>query len=206
MKLRRLLRSPWFWAAVLGLGTIPLLRPLLRRVPDPPPVLYQLPDYRLVDQHGHAFGSAELRGRVHAVAFFFTRCPSICPKLTRAMRTLQRRYQRYEVAVRLVSISVDPEHDTPEVLTAYAKKHRADLSSWAFLTGPAKDVQRLVTSGFKTHLGQPRTNPAGMMDIAHAGAIALVDRNGGVRGFFRTDEQGLDELFHRSIHVSLSQD
>jgi protein SCO1/2 len=197
----KLLRNPFFWAALAGLVAVPLLRPWLRRVPEPPPVLFQVPQYQLTNQAGRSFGSTDLRGDVHIVTFFFTHCPSICPKLMQAMLGLQRRYASFDADIKMVSISVDPTVDTPEVLLKYGRELGIDFARWTLLTGPEQQVRKLVTDGFKSHLGQKRANANGVVDIAHPGAIGLVDQAGGFRGFYATDAQGLDEIFHRSLHV-----
>jgi protein SCO1/2 len=198
---RRLLRSPFFWAALAGVVTLPLIRPLLRHVPAPPPVLGQLPGYELVDQLGRPCGSEELRGQVYVASFFFTTCRTICPELTRGMRALQQRYQRNRVPVQLVSFSVDPDNDTPRELVRFARRYGADTSSWTFLTGQPHRVRRLILGGFRAHMG-PRVEVGDdLLDISHAGVLALVDGAGGVRGYYRPDERGLDEIYHRSRHV-----
>ena len=199
--MQRLLHNPFFWATLAGLITIPLLRPLLRRVPSPPEVLASLPPFRLIDQEGKPFGSEELRGQVWVGNFIFTGCNSICPELTRSMRKLQQRYQAAGVPVRLVSFSVDPEDDTPQVLKDYARRHGADLSSWAFLTGPEPAIRSLIMDGFKTHLGRRQARAGNLVDIAHAPYFVLVDGSAGIRGYYGPDESGLDEVFHRSQHV-----
>lgn len=199
------LRNPFFWAALAGVVTIPLIRPLLRHVPDPPPVLFQLPRYVLTDQDGRRFGSDDLRGKVYLVSFFFTTCPSICPRLMNALLSLQRRYERYDVDVQLVSITVDPETDRPAQLRHYADRLGADPARWRLLTGTPEQVRQLVVEAFKSHVGEKRPDERGVMDIAHTGEIGLVDQTGGFRGFYRTDAEGLDELFHRSIHVRFPQ-
>jgi len=199
--LGRLLRSPFFWAAAAAVITLPLVRPLLRHVPDPPPRVGTLPGFRLVDQTGRPFGNKDLVGKVHVVDFFFTTCQSICPRLTRAMKALQDRFEKNKVPVRLLSITVDPENDTPEVLAAYAKKYGADLKRWTFVTGTEAQVRELIVEGFKTHMGQKEKIGDNLIDISHAGLFVIVDGEGGIRGYYRPDEQGLDEMFHRSQHV-----
>ncbi|MBK6846602.1 MAG: SCO family protein [Proteobacteria bacterium] len=198
-------RNPWLWAALIAVLTLPALRPLLRRVPPPPPRLAALPAFQLEDERGRPFGSAELRGQVYVASFFFTRCPSVCPKLMHALHRLQRQYERYGVDVRLVSISVDPTHDTPAVLRAYAARHGADPRRWRFLTGPEERIRELVTRGFQTHLGRPERQSGGLIDIAHSAGLALVDQEGWLRGFYGTDADGLEEVLHRSIHVLLER-
>ncbi|HKQ62208.1 MAG TPA: SCO family protein [Candidatus Polarisedimenticolaceae bacterium] len=197
-----LLRNPWIWAFLLGCATLTALRPLLRYEPAPPPVLWALPAYALTDAQGRPFGSAELAGKVYVVDFFFTRCASICPRLTEAMARLQERYEREGVeGVRLVSISVDPEGDTPERLADYARQHGVHPERWTLLTGAPDAVHALVAGGFKTALGDAAPLGDGLIDIAHSGKLFLVDGAGRVRGLYDHDALGLDEVFHRSRHV-----
>lgn len=221
-------RNPWLWAAVLGVVGLTVFRPAcarrVKRVPKPPPVTGTLPGYSLTDQHGKPFGSAELAGKVYVVDFIFTRCRSICPRMTAQMKKLHDRLGKAQVPVRLVSISVDPEHDTPPVFLAYAKRHSADLTRWHFLTGPMATVHRLITQGFRLHVGEkeplpgaegaPRapgapgasgaamTTPADeLFDIAHTSRFVLVDQRGALRGTYPSDDDGIDEVFHRAQHV-----
>ncbi len=174
---------------------------MLRRGPDPPPVLGQLPEFRLTESRGVPFGTSDLEGQVYVANYFFTRCVSICPLLTAAMGRLQQRYDEAGVeGIRLVSISVDPEYDTPERLLEYGEKHGVDPRRWTLLTGEADEIRRLVVEGFRTPQGEPETS-GGLMDIAHTGKLVLVDGRGAIRGYYDSDATGLDEIFHRSRHV-----
>lgn len=200
------LRSPYFWAAIAGLIAIPAIRPLLRYEPAPPPVLYRLPPFSLIDSAGRPFGSVELEGRVWVADFIFTRCGSICPLLTQAMSRLDRRYRENGVeGIHLVSVTVDPEFDTPDVLAGYGGAHGIDPGRWSLLTGPPEAIRSLITEGFRfAHEPAPGADPAAggdLIEIAHTGKLVLVDRQGGVRGLYDIDESGLDELYHRSRHV-----
>jgi protein SCO1/2 len=202
---RSLLRSPFFWAALGGLIAIPAMRPLLRYEPAPPPVLYRLPPFSLIDTRGEPFGSAQLEGQVYVADFIFTRCGSICPLLTRAMSRLDRRYRESGVeGVRLVSITVDPQFDTPQVLSEYGAAHGIDAARWSLLTGPPETIRSLITGGFLLAPGdatQGDAHDSELIDIAHTGKLVLVDQRGGVRGLYDIDEAGLDEVYHRSRHV-----
>lgn len=198
---RKLLRNPFFWGAVAGVVLIPLIRPLTRHVPDPPPVLGALPAFELVSQDGRPFGSSQLRGRVYVANFFFTSCRTICPGLTKAMGSLQNRFKQHDIAIHLVSFSVDPETDTPPLLRAYATKHGADLDRWTFVTGSMQAMRAVVVDGFKTHMGAKIKVSNDLVDISHASLFALVDDRGRVRGYYRADKMGLDEVFHRAQHV-----
>lgn len=198
-------RNPWIWAAVIGVIAIPLLRPFcksrMRRVPKPPAVIAKLPAFELTNQHGKPFGSKDLRGKVWVANMIFTSCRSICPRLTAQMMKLQKRYQKQGVDIRLVSISVDPETDTPKKLLDFAQTAGVDFKRWTWLTGPLAKIRALIIKGFKIHMGEKVKDANGLIDIAHTGKFVLVDRQGNIRGFYDSDDQGIDEVFHRSQHV-----
>ena len=199
--LRRLL-NPWLLAALAGVILIPALRPLLRIEPDPPPVLRQLPEWRLVDQDGESFGSADLAGEAYVASFVFTRCATVCPRLTSEVSRLQRRFREEGVeGVRLVSFSVDPEHDTPARLLDYAGSRRLDLERWSFVTGAEGVMRSVVLDGFALPMGERLDLAGGLVDVAHATRLVLVDRAGGIRGYYGSDAVGLDEVFHRTRQV-----
>lgn len=200
--MRQLFRNPFVWAFVVGCTVITLMRPLLRREPPPPPVLRQLLPFELVDASGKAFGSADLRGHVYVASFFFTRCPSICPTLMKRMAELQRRYREDGLdAIRLVSITVDPDYDTPERLREAESRYGVDGQRWVLLTGGRPLIRELAESGFQVPVGETRGTNDGLSDIAHTGKLMLVDGNGALRGYYDSDERGLDEAYWRSRHV-----
>jgi protein SCO1/2 len=200
-------KKPWYknlflWYFLIGAITLTLMRPLLRREPPPPPVVGQVPPFELVDQNGNSFSFSDLEGRVWVANFIFTSCPSICPLLTRGMAGLQQRYDTYGIdEIKLVSFSVDPENDTPEVLRDYAALHEADPGRWTFLTGEEAEIRELIVNGFKTAMSEPLTNDAGLIDIMHSGKFVIVDTSGGIRGYYDSDAEGLDEVYHRSRAV-----
>jgi len=199
---RAVLRNPYVWGFVIGIVMLTAIRPFLRRIPEPPPVLFQLQEYSLVGMDGKPYGSAELRGQVYVANFFSTNCRSICPAIMKGMARLQDGFaQRKIQGVRLVSISVDPEHDTPEVLTEYAKGMGVDPLRWTLLTGDPAAVRRLVVDGFKTPVVAPPPGGPGPIDIAHTGKLVLVDGLGRIRGYYGSDDMGLDEVYNRAQHV-----
>lgn len=188
MNARAVVRNPYVWGFVIGIVTLTALRPRLRYIPEPPPVLSQLPDFSLVGMDGRPYGSAELRGQVYVASFFSASCRSDCPVATKGMSRLQDGFAQKKIqGVRLVSISVDPEHDTPEVLTEYAKGAGVDPKRWTLLTGDPERVRRLVVFGFKLGF--------------HTGKLVLVDGRGRIRGTYGVDEMGLDEVYNRAQHV-----
>src|ERR1700704_3230384 len=111
---------------------------------QPLPKIAPAPLFTLTSQDGAPISLADLRGKVVAVTFIFTLCTSTCPVLTPMMSLVQDRLGRsFGKSVAFVSITVDPERDTPEMLKLYAQMHGADLAGWSFLTGPAPVIEDL---------------------------------------------------------------
>ena len=134
-------------------------------------------------------------GKAWVADFMFTQCTT-CPQQTARLAELARELQgARRDDVRLVSISVDPEHDTPEILRAYAEQAGADLAVWSFLTGARDDVRRLCREGFKLPDGD---NPDGdRSTVAHSSLFVLVDPLGRIRGHFDgLTPDGLSDLRH----------
>jgi protein SCO1 len=199
---RSLLRNPYLWGFLIGIVTLTAIRPLLRRVPEPPPVLSTLPEFTLTDVDGKPFGSRELAGQVYVANFFFTRCGSICPTLMRGVGRLQAGFDERGIdGVRLVSISVDPENDTPAVLKEYAAAHGVEPKRWTLLTGDPEKVRALVVDGFKTPMDRVPEGGPTPIEVAHTGKLVLVDAHGRIRGYYDSDEMGLDEVYNRAQHV-----
>jgi protein SCO1/2 len=194
----RVLERPWFWLVVIALVfLVPLARTFARGAPPPLPTLWIMPEWRLTDQRGRLFGSAELRGRVYVANFIFTTCTWSCPRLTSRMAVLQSRVRHLGPAVHLVSVSVDPTNDTPARLLAYATRYHADESRWTFVTGPEDTVLRAVSDGFRVGVVMPRRGPAGEfnpVELAHSNRFALVDARGRMRGAYDVDDEGLARL------------
>jgi protein SCO1/2 len=179
-------------AAVIGSAL------LLRRHVEPPlPVLFTLPAFSLLDTQGHALGSAQLAGRPYVADFIYTACHDQCPMLTARMGQLQDRLQRDPQAVRLVSFTVDPEHDTPEKLAEYSRNARAIPGLWIFLTGSRQELATLLSDGFKVSMetsGEAVAMDGGTAERDHDGHLVLVDARGRVRGYFPPTEEGLAQI------------
>lgn len=155
----------------------------------------RVPAFALTDQAGRTVSDRDLRGAPWVANFIFTRCPSACPMLTAKFKALQGALRDLP-GVRYVSISVDPAHDTPAVLAAYAQRFSADTSRWSFLTGPLEDIERTVVQGFKVHIGKPETraDDPTLIDIMHGEHFVLVDAAGTIRGYYRAEPAGMEEL------------
>ena len=185
------------------------------------PLDLELPEFRLVDSTGEGFGSGELSGRVYVVNFIFTRCQLTCPEQTRRMAAFQKRLARKVEhqhssderggpkhflwdQVRIVSLSVDPKTDTPEVLSRYADNFGADLSNWSFLTGKKSEIFSLITGGFRLPVAE-LDGGDGDQPIVHTSKVALVDHRGHLRGVFDgMKDEGRGKLI-RAIEQVLNQ-
>ncbi|MCC6558447.1 MAG: SCO family protein [Polyangiaceae bacterium] len=189
-----LVARPAFWVILIALVlVVPLRRALGGRVPEPPSLRLPLPAFELVNERGEPFGLANLRGKVWVADFVFTTCPTVCPKLTARMGEIQRRAKHLGDAFHLVTFTVDPETDTPEVLAAYARAHRAQPRRWSFLTGKLGDVETTVVKGFKIAMGKEDAG-GGIFSIFHGERLVLVDRDGAIRGYYEADDAGVDQL------------
>lgn len=150
-----------------------------------------VPDFALTDQNGQPFGRKDLEGQVWVASFLFTRCATLCPQVAATLAQLQKDPPD---GVTLVSFTVDPEHDTPAVLKAYAERYGADPARWRFLTGDQETVYRLVREGFLLAVEQNRgTARTAGNEVTHSSRLVVVDRRGHVRGHFegrQVDEQG----------------
>jgi protein SCO1/2 len=138
-----------------------------------------VPAFQLVNQNGQPFGSAQLNGKIWIADFIFTSCRGPCPLISTRMSELQKPLEKTDV--HLVSFSVDPETDTPEVLRGYAEKLQADPKRWDFLTGPKSAIYKLSHDGFK--LAVSDGSEAEGVPV-HSTRMALVDRHGQIRGYY----------------------
>lgn len=159
------------------------------------PDLGGVPAFSMTDQSGKPFTNETLRGKTWAAAFVFTRCPTICPRVTRVMREVQVDAKEAKVDLRLVSFSVDPDNDTPEVLRRYATEYGADLGTWSFLTGDSQAVKETAEKGFKIAVDRSPDPSKGDLGITHGTQLVLVDPNLRIRGYYTTaDEQARKNL------------
>ena len=179
---------------LVGLAGLALLALAACRVSgdrEPLPVLSELPEFALLERSGATLDKAALAGRPAIVDFIFTRCPASCPMLTARMKELERRLPESST-VRLLSISVDPEHDRPEVLARYAEGWQAG-PRWLFATGERAAIWELVRQGFL--LAVEATPEDTSSPILHSNRFALVDREGRMRATYQAlEEDALDRI------------
>lgn len=144
---------------------------------------FAIPEFQLMDQEGSSFGTEQLKGQVWIANFIFTRCPGPCLNMTRHMAALQGKLQT-DTSVRLVTFTVDPDHDSAGVLKAYGALHGADWNRWTFLTGDRTVMHELIAKGFKLSVVQateaelPTTGP-----YIHSTLFVVVGKDGKTRGY-----------------------
>ncbi len=159
------------------------------------PELGDIGQFELTSHAGAKATRQSFEGKVWVANFFFTRCPVVCPRLMRQARQVQARGKERGLVFQLVSFSVDPDNDTPEELTAYAKKQALDLTNWSLLTGDFEVVKRTSVEGFKLALEGSADASADHFGILHGSHLVLVDTRGKIRGFYRSEEErSMDQL------------
>jgi len=172
-------------AAILIAGSASLFRSSERKSSDAMPSIGSVPDFHFTTQEGKTLSRADLLGKVWVADFIFTRCPGPCPIMSSRMAEVCHELTKAK-DVRLVSVSIDPENDTPAVLTEYATRLQADPKHWIFLTGPKQEIRDFTMHGMKQAVG---TDPSGA--LIHSTRFLLIDRNGQIRKTRNLDETEL---------------
>ncbi len=158
-----------------------------------------VPAFQLIDQNGASYGSHELLGQIWIADFVYSTCPGPCPMISSRMGELQKPLR--DTDVKLVSFSVDPQHDTPAVLREYAAKLNAEPARWHFLTGDKNTIYRLSRDGFKL-----ATAEGGAAGPIHSTRMVLVDRSGMIRGYYdATDADAVTRLLADTNHLLREQ-
>ena len=180
---------------VIGLAVVLIMTAANVKPVLPLPVLGSVTPFSLISSEGKPFRLDDLGGKVWVADFIFTSCAGPCPLMSQKMARLQRTFRNVP-ALALVSFSVDPETDTPEVLSRYAGLLGANTDVWHFLTGEYEDIQKLAVEGF--HLGSVE-NP-----IHHSTYFALVDSRGDIRGYYDSNDSNAMQLLITGIQLLLA--
>jgi len=187
----------WFWQG-------PAIRSWLsgKRPGEALDVFGSVPDFSLIERSGRKVDRGDLLGKVSITSFIFTHCLDTCPLQSAEMAKLQADFAE-EKDLRLISITVDPERDTPAVLSQYADRYGADRNRWLFLTGEKRAIYRLALEGFRLNVADP---PEGVKSwlgpvpvlahheetgtqFIHSSRFVLVDRQARIRGYYHSEEE-----------------
>ena len=151
----------------------------------------KIPPFEFVNQDGDTISNKDYEGKVYIAEFFFTTCPTICPIMNENLVEVQKEFKDRE-DFGIASFSIDPKHDTPQVLSRYAEAHGINHPNWHLLTGEKDEIYALANSGFNIYAGED-PNAAG--GFAHSGYFALIDQEGYVRS--RIDKFGNPIIYYR---------
>lgn len=136
--------------------------------------------------------STDMEGKIWVADFFFTTCPTICPTMTKNMQKLNAATKDLHDELQFISISINPQHDTPSILKRYREHYKATASNWQFFTGKEAETHQLGIENFQIFAGRDEESEGG---YAHSGAFTLVDKEGYVRGvYLGTDEKQVIQL------------
>lgn len=194
------------WGLVLvAIGTVFLWRQFQPRIDaqeNPPHVVvaedtgFQVPEFNLIDSRGDVFRSEEMKGKIWVVSFFYSDCPGPCLILNHRIAELQRELE--DIPIRFVSITANPEVDTPEKLAEYASNYEP-LPGWHFLTGDAEKITRLAQEGFRVVAGMTNSDPDAEHKIVHSDRLILIDAQGEIRGYYSALDEVKMAMFKRKV-------
>ncbi|MCS3918377.1 SCO family protein [Fervidibacter sacchari] len=161
------------------------------------PVYWVVPNFQLIAHDKKPFGLKDLKGKIWVAEFFFASCAGICPIMNQNMTEVQKAFADNPDVI-IVSITVDPKNDTPEVLKEYRQNFGAIDGKWFFLTGDKKAIYQLARHGFKVAAEEvPPQEEGGATDFIHSDRFILVDRHGRIRGFYNgTDKEQVKKLIN----------
>ena len=173
--------------------------------PTPPPASARygdVPPFALIDHQGRAVTRETFQGRVWIADFIFTSCAGQCPLMSEQLRALQRTFAT-EAGLRFVSFSVDPAHDTPEVLSAYALRYGAD-PRWTLVTGTREALYRLCHDGFQLAIEEDPTSTR--EPIIHSVRLVLIDQRGTIRGYYDATDAKATARLRQDVRQLLRHD
>lgn len=146
---------------------------------------WQVPTFQAMDQNGNTVTNETLKGKVWLTHFLFTRCPNICPPMTANLAKVQNVMEKEGIPATMVSFTVNPEYDKPDILKKFGQDHGANLSHWHFLTGYTfPDIQKLVKEAFKGQVSKVESGDPNSVLYNHPSQFYLVDQTGKVRKFY----------------------
>ena len=153
----------------------------------------QVPDFSFTNQHNKTITNENYKDKVYVIEFFFTTCPSICPIMNQNMQLLEKEFYG-NLNFGIASFTINPEHDTPEVLKNYADSYEITHPNWHFLTGDKEEIYKLANEGFLLYTAEEEDAPGG---FEHSGLFALIDQEGNIRS--RKDSAGNPMIYYNGL-------
>lgn len=137
----------------------------------------KVPAFSFTDQNGNIITNKDYEGKVYVIEFFFTTCPTICPRMNKNLVQVQNQFKDFE-NFGVASFTINPEYDTPEILKAYADNYGITNPNWHMLTGDQEKIYKLANQGFNLYTAKDDEVAGG---FEHSGNFALIDKNGYIR-------------------------
>ena len=153
----------------------------------------KVPAFAFTNQDGKTITNKDYEGKVYVIEFFFTTCPTICPRMSQNLVQIQNTFKGFN-DFGVASFTINPSHDTPEVLKAYAEKYGVTNPNWNLMTGDKDAIYTLANQGFNLYAAEEESVAGG---FEHSGNFALVDKNGFIRS--RVDDFGNPIIYYRGV-------
>ncbi len=153
----------------------------------------KVPAFSFTDQNGNNITNKDYEGKVYVIEFFFTTCPTICPRMNRNLVQIQNTFNGFE-NFGVASFTINPKYDTPEVLKNYAEQYGITNPNWHLMTGDQDAIYKLANEGFNLYTAEEESAAGG---FEHSGNFALIDKNGFIRS--RKDDFGNPIIYYRGI-------
>ncbi len=153
----------------------------------------KVPEFAFTNQNGLTITNKDYLGKVYVLEFFFTTCPTICPRMSANLVNIQNVFKDFK-NFGVASFTINPAYDTPEVLKAYAEHYKITNPNWHFLTGNKEAIYKLSNEGFNLYTAEEESVAGG---FEHSGNFALIDKKGFIRS--RTDAYGNPIIYYRGI-------
>ena len=182
-----------FVILVFGIWAVPKIMDMLFK--PQLATIGKVPQFSFVNQNGKTITNHDYKGKVYVVEFFFTTCPDICIVMTENMTKIQNEFFG-NPNVGIASFTIDPNHDTPEVLKKYAQDKGITKPQWHLLTGPKEEIFKLSNEGFKLYVGENLNTEGG---FEHSGLFALIDQEGHIRS--RVDENENPLIYYNGLDL-----
>ncbi|TXG37500.1 SCO family protein [Seonamhaeicola maritimus] len=162
-------------------------------IPDANGSNKKVPDFSFTNQNGKIITNKDYEGKVYVIEFFFTTCPTICPRMNHNLVKIQNTFNDFE-NFGVASFTINPKHDTSEVLKAYADNYGITNPNWHLMTGEKEAIYNLANEGFYIYAAENKDVEGG---FEHSGNFALIDKNGFIR--CRKDNSGNPIIYYEGI-------
>lgn len=159
----------------------------------------KVPPFSFTNQNGNTITNSDYSGKVYVVEFFFTTCPTICPKMNSNLVQIQNTFREFD-NFGVASFTINPEYDTPEVLKTYAEQYGITNPNWHLMTGDETLIYNLANEGFNLYTAQDTEAEGG---FEHSGNFALIDKNGFIRS--RKDSSGNPKIYYNGMIAETEQ-